>query len=393
MKFLIVTYNKLPQGDAGAIRDNNFANLLTACENEVIIISMGKNDYKIKGVKHFSANIEAKSFTERLKKYYYFKKRVKEIINEYDILKNLDYIWIVDLPVNSVRFIKKISKRNNIGLIHDSVEWYSPGQFKLGFLSPQFLKKELYNRCIIDKNFKVIAISDYLKEYYLKKRIEVIRIPIIGDTNHIEQFKNDLLIKENKIIESIPKLKLMYAGSPGTKDYLKQMLLGLSLLSTKQLDRINFHIYGVNYNQIKKIMKKNLKELNKIEKSLSVYGRVNREEILKMYKSIDFTLLLRNSDKRYAKAGFPSKVVESLSNGVPVICNISSDMNQFLIHEVNSIIVTSESNIDFHQSLLKALNLSEERKREMKEMSLITFERNFNNNLYKYDLLNFLFKR
>ena len=53
------------------------------------------------------------------------------------------------------------------------------------------------------------------------------------------------------------------------------------------------------------------------------------------------TVLQRNPRARFARAGFPSKVAESLLLGCPVMANLSSDLADYLSAS-NSVILESE---------------------------------------------------
>jgi glycosyltransferase involved in cell wall biosynthesis len=55
------------------------------------------------------------------------------------------------------------------------------------------------------------------------------------------------------------------------------------------------------------------------------YGRVAHEKALKVVAGCSYTVLLRPLN-RTSQAGFPTKVVESASLGVPVIANATSDI-------------------------------------------------------------------
>ena len=66
-------------------------------------------------------------------------------------------------------------------------------------------------------------------------------------------------------------------------------------------------------------------------------------------RQLDFTILFRDS-KTSTNAGFPTKVSESISLGVPVIVNDTSDIRVYIKNKYNGFIV---SNIDDHQILMK----------------------------------------
>ena len=90
----------------------------------------------------------------------------------------------------------------------------------------------------------------------------------------------------------------------------------------------------------------------------SLHGSVPHERVLNILEETDFTLLMRDPEKRYAKAGFPTKMVESLSRSTPIICNLTSDMSDCLVDGVNALIVSECSAKSMKLVLSHAIKLS-----------------------------------
>ena len=108
--------------------------------------------------------MEESNLIEKVKSVIGFKKSMKCIIEKIEKQYGMiSILHIVDIPVNAISFIKKYAATYKCNLIHDSVEWYSPCQFRRGKFSSGYLQKDLLNRVIIDEKFKVIAISNYLR--------------------------------------------------------------------------------------------------------------------------------------------------------------------------------------------------------------------------------------
>jgi glycosyltransferase involved in cell wall biosynthesis len=55
--------------------------------------------------------------------------------------------------------------------------------------------------------------------------------------------------------------------------------------------------------------------------------------------------------RRYAQAGFPTKVVEAMSSGTAVIANLTSDLELYVRHGETGIVVSSNSRGDMAQAL------------------------------------------
>lgn len=387
MYVLILSYYDFPDGDAGSQREYAIGKLLANMGHTVFFIGMGNLDcYKIseyKGFQYTSLRINQNdsSLIKRLENYFGYKLRLKRLIQKYVSDKKIDYILVVDIPINALFFIKRLAKKNHIRLLHDAVEWYSPEQFKLRQFAPSYILKDLNNRFFIDKNFVVIAISKYLEEHFKSRGIDTVRIPVIMDVESINYHK----------ITRKEKLVILYAGSPGKKDYLKEIIEGLALLDSKAVDRIDFKILGINKKQLVKECGISESTINKLNKNLTILGRVTKEEVLKNLEETDFTVLLRSPTQRYAKAGFPTKVVESLTNGTPVICNITSDLKDYICDGENGIIVDNCSAEAFAASIKRVLDFTFEKRKSMYEKSRKSAEDYFDYRLFKKifdDMLN-----
>lgn len=361
MGVLIISYSKFPEGDAGSIRRHAFGKLLKKMGHKVFVIGMGDTPcYNIrvfKGVEYTSLRINQNqnSLLKRLENYFEFKQRLKQFTTQYSAENKIDAILVVDIPLNALFFIKKFAKKNKIKLIHDSVEWYSPEQFKLKRFALPYILKDLNNRIFIDKSFKVIAISKYLENHFKLRGIEAIRIPVIMDVNELSYEKHT---REDKLV-------ILYAGSPCKKDYLKEVIEGIALLNSDEIEKIELRLIGFTLEQMKGELDIDKNTLNKIKSNIKVLGRVPRELVLKNLMQADFTVLLRSPVQRYAKAGFPTKVVESLATATPVILNITSDLGDYIKDMEQGLIVEECSSLAFCGAVRRAIKLTYEQRCEM----------------------------
>ena len=149
-----------------------------------------------------------------------------------------------------------------------------------------------------------------------------------------------------------------------------------------------FIFAGVNFNQIQNWFSP--KELMILNRCVEFLGRVEREVVLNTLSEVDFTVLLRESDLRYAKAGFPTKVVESLATGTPVILNLSSDLGEYINDMQEGLIVKDCSAEAFAQTLIRAQKLEKRQKEVMRHKARICAENNFDYRLYKERLSDLL---
>lgn len=73
------------------------------------------------------------------------------------------------------------------------------------------------------------------------------------------------------------------------------------------------------------------------------HGRIPRQEALALVARCDATVLQRRSDRRFAEAGFPSKVAESMMLGTPPLTNGTSDIQSYLQDGRDAILLDDHS--------------------------------------------------
>lgn len=384
MAYLYVTMERFNSGNASATRTLSFCEILKDLGKEVIVISLDEVEtgktHIFKGIKYISLRSLSSTFKARAFNFLFHSKRLKKCIAKLSVVDEIDGLFFYDIPAPSIFYLKKMAKNKSIKIFHDSVEWYSPEQFKWGIFALPYILKNSLNKYFIDKKISVFAISKYLNNYFQSKGIHSTRIPIMLDMSKItfEKFISPY------------KLRLLYAGAPGKKDYLKEIVEGLARFQKEDLEKVELQILGVNTEQL--IVDCNVSEsaIKKCGISLIAKGRVSRDEVLKQLEKTDFTVLLRSSELRYAKAGFPTKVVESLATATPVICNITSDLGDYLISGENSLIVEACTAEAFETTLQKALALSFEEKQTLCYNARKTAEREFDYRNFKKQFNTFL---
>lgn len=345
---LMVVPSDFPNNDAGAVRDEAFAQIYRILGYDVRLIGRGTEIYKgtYNGVDFVSVNNSCLRINGKFYRFFIepnkYKKQIDELIMKYGMPS---IIHINHIHERTIRYLLNIAKKNNITIVHDSVEWYSVCEFKWGCFSKEYIWKNRLNRCVIKKPIKVYAISKYLKNHFLSRGIEACRIPVIMDVknNNVADFGEG---KSNKIF-------FIYAGNPANKDYIGEIIRAFDMLDEREKERVEFNIYGISEQQALKIS-----NINKLSSCINVFGRVQREVVEKALIKSDFSVLLRPEYERYAKAGFPTKAIEAMSHGVAMMCNLSSDLDMYLKHGENAIICNGHTAKSFCEGIKYSLNLS-----------------------------------
>lgn len=241
------------------------------------------------------------------------------------------------------------ARRHGVRLVFDAVEWYDPAS-PLGWLSPYQLNIELAMRYLLPRAGHIISISDYLHSYYLGRGCQSLLLPPTLDVLAIPM--------RTVACDSQRPLKLVYAGSPGRKDLLDNILeavlrlrnaghaLRLSIAGIKAVD-------AVSYPAVRS------RPAREVSAGVDFVGVLSHEASMDLIRQADFSLLLRN-DARYARAGFPTKFVESLAVGTPVIANLTSDLHRYLKEGNTGFVCAGPAPDDLVVALKRALALGSE---------------------------------
>ncbi|ALB63277.1 Lipopolysaccharide biosynthesis RfbU-related protein [Cronobacter condimenti 1330] len=226
------------------------------------------------------------------------------------------HVIIYNTPFLFSLVVLLLGKLFNKKIILDSTEWYESEHL----IGGKYGAAALENWCRMHIAYplfrNVIAISTYLEQFYNSERKNIIKIPPLSDS-----YKG----KANRS-NSSDKVIFFYAGSPGKKDRLDSFV-GELLHSKKAQSEVIFYIAGIDKSQFLNLYPDYRANKNELDMVCVFLGRIPMQEVFTWYSKIDYCVFFRE-DKRYAKAGFPSKYVEALSYGVPVITNAIGDISE-----------------------------------------------------------------
>lgn len=377
-----------PEDGAAAKRVLNIGRSLN--ENLFEVIYCGNNEigrkedyikgnlYKYEDFYYYTKPLY-KGIKKRILGYYSFL-RIKENIIE--IEKEFGEIDIViGYHMDALGMLSCINycQSREIKFISDCTEWYDPLQTSGGKYGLNYINSQIRMKIINKKSDGIICISEYLENYY-KKFNRVIVIPPLEKISLTPKEINNINYTE-KII------KFIYCGSPGKKDDLMTIFKSFSLLKTDKQWVLN--IVGIT----KEDFMENYEYKNSdIPINIHFCGRIPYDKAIEMVKNSTFSLLIRPSDKRYTKAGFPSKVPESMSLATPMICNHSSDLKKYIFNEENGIIVKDSNVSSLLNSINHALNLKQNQIVNLKKQAFITANEHFNYKKYANSLEDFINK-
>jgi glycosyltransferase involved in cell wall biosynthesis len=319
---------RFPDKDAASQRVLSNAKAARAAGHNVIFCGWEQNDNqsnKLKeGFRYYSQaelDIITKNPMKKLYNYLYRGFKTLRWLADYICYNKIDIIIIYNSGYYFTKKVMDFGRANNIEIIVDCTEWYQGSHLPGGIFGIVNIENNLRMRYLLPKVKNIIVISSYLEKFYIDKKCNVLKIPPLVDLSDNKWSKNQL--SPNKFGN---RKVLIYAGDPGKKDIFNSVLEALKVVNNTEL-KIIFILVGISENEFKK--KLGLREAPSFVRCV---GRVRMEDVPAYYRSASYSILIREN-KRYANAGFSTKLVESLSFGVPVITNNTSDIKNYISNE------------------------------------------------------------
>jgi glycosyltransferase involved in cell wall biosynthesis len=177
---------------------------------------------------------------------------------------------------------------------------------------------------------------------------------------------------------------LAYAGSPlartGHKDLLNNILDAV-LNIDEDGKRLQLNIAGITGNELLQYDSLKAKGLTRVPKVFNCKGWVSHGSATRMVGTADFSVLLRSPEK-YAMAGFPTKFVESMAVGTPIITNITSDLADYLHYGDEGLICADHQSKSIEKQIRYALDLTDADKEKMRLKARQRAELSFDNMVY-----------
>lgn len=349
-----------PENNAAGKRVYGNARLLEALGYRVIMI--GKSNSDIYDESSYGENIYYYSFPtiRRLDVKSYMK-----WFNDFLHNKNVSPTYIVRYGSPGVAWFDfllwKYAKREKITLLVDVVDWLNADSSNLLFNIVKtmdiWFEKAMFNKM----GNGVIAISSYLEKYYKRYKHCLVLPPLVTEY--------EMSYEEHDTID------VVYAGMPfrkgmkvknvhRIKDRLDLVVTAFAKVVANN-PKVFLHVYGLTKEEYLIAFPKH-KEMVASENIL-FYGMQPMKTVKESIKRKDFTILLREKN-RATMAGFPTKIVESLSLGTPVITTDTTDLKRYITEGKNGFFVDVK-NEDILISAIESIVLQPKSKiRYMKQM-------------------------
>ena len=352
-----------PNRDAAAARVLGNAKAFRELGYEVIFLGIEKSEReedKDSEGKYFYQGFEYLSINKNSTKKSIFKDYInkgKNVFQWVDRIKN-DVHAVVLYNSNSF-FTKRAIKfcnNNNINLVLDLTEWYNGNHLPFGKWGPLNWDNQYRMRVLNHKITNIIAISDFLYNYYKKNSNNTIKIPPLVD------FDDSKWRIEKDIIRNTSNLRFVYAGTPAKKDifgrlkekdFLRDFLQAVYRLKKEKSINVELSVYGIKEKDFFSFY--DIKSLG-LNSNIVCHGRIQQEQVPQRLCESHYSVLLRPI-RKYTKAGFSTKLVESMSSGVPVLTNMGhGDVNRIMKDNETGYLLKTHSVDDIMSGIENLIN-------------------------------------
>lgn len=323
---------ELPDKNAAAHRVLSNAKIFRELGKQVVFVGVDKSLPWNSSVLQTQKDIHgfttyAVPYPNRSSSWIKYLTEIKDYIKLCEKLGNVEMMILYNFQSIAMKKLMNYCKECGIKCCADVTEWRSAKGEGIAY---RILKDgdTWYRMHVLHKKLDgLIVISKYLEKYY-KDCKNVVYIPALTDKS--EEKWNVRFEKSTDI------LKLVYAGNPGRKDRLDKLISALDLVKREcQLD-----VIGITAQQYLEYYPEHRHILNR-HTEIVFHGRMPHLEALNFVKKANYSCFLREDD-RVSKAGFPTKFVEAITCGTPVLTNRTSNLEDYMKDDSNGIFLESD---------------------------------------------------
>ena len=383
-QILFVTKAKFPDGNAFATYIGAIASVFKASNCEVFCIGSGRSENRKLFDSYFGKYVSlrsnnCKTLLSKIKNQLSLENRIFKYLKScFGAPKHI--FFSCEFSLSFYEKVKKLYEEKGTKFSFAFTEEYTKDEFeKYTLLSRKAIKINrhfIYNYKSKDDSF--VTISRYLFEKMSGRGLNCVYIPFCFNLSYISSNQKEASKHEG--------INYIYSGNPENKDLLPTIIQSFSSLGEiASKHNAHLNIIGVDEEWAKK------HHVNTFDfDHIKFYGKQNKDFVYEMYANSDYSILLRDENKTFAKAGFPTKISESMILGVTPMTNLTSNLSDYL-NSSNAIIVNGHSSSDLSKALIDSIE-DFDNNAKRKESALRTARDNFDIEKYKDTLLSLINK-
>lgn len=278
----------------------------------------------------------------------WFKYAMGKGVVDYIKQQSPDYVFLYNYPAIAQEKVISYCRKAGIKTIGDITEWYRPTSL------PKRLDTTIRMKVTNRHLDGIIAISRYLTEYYNGQKL--IQLPPLVD-------KQEQKWQIKPAEHDGDRIHLVYIGTGSIKDRLDKIINGINQAGT---DKFFLDVIGITEKQYTEIYQQAV-DVSKM--GICFHGRLPHQEALTYLMGADFQIFFRDFI-RVNNAGFPTKFVESMSAGIPVITNRISNIDDYVVNGKNSFMIEHPEKDEILAVLKQVASLTKDDINKIKENCL-----------------------
>lgn len=212
---------------------------------------------------------------------------------------------------------------------------------------PQKIVEFLYMKIIYKSYSGILVMTSPLKKLFIKSGITEKKVLIVNNAVFIDKFISKTDNKNNEEY-------FAFIGSLNQKkDGILTLLEALAVVK-KKYPNIRLKIAGFGFGNDVNIFHDKVSELS-LNNNVEYLGCLDSFSAINLIRNATGLLSARPNSLQ-AEYGFPTKIIEYLATGNPVVTTITGDLKLFLIDNENAFIAPVDSSDGFAISWLKLLD-------------------------------------
>lgn len=255
---------------------------------------------------------------------------------------------------NLVRAVRDSRSADAPAILVDETDWFDPRTVRTWRNRIYYYFDNIRIKTVDEHLDGQIVISPYFRDYFEAKGCTPFFLPPVFTNLDRSACSTESLDQHTP---SRHHIQLVYAGSLGDgKDMIAPLVQAVRRHNEDPFaKRIKLVIVGPTWSDLAQAVGGTQDQHS--AHGITVLGRKTRGEVLRIVADSDFSVLLRQ-DARYAKAGFSTKLAESMTCGTPVLCNRVGGADSVLENWVDGVIFDAISLESLATVLNQATSLS-----------------------------------
>lgn len=380
-ELLFLAGSCMPTGTAYSERIIALSKLFRSCGYHVHIISNFSSDCKYTAGKtycfddgiEFQVLVNENNRKSRSAIPTLYKAALEKYVNDHHV----DFV-LFNSSSRSYYAIVKILNARKIPYALELCEWFDKSSYKLGALDYRYYRMLFFYHFVYTKECAIIGISRYLCNFFREHGVKTLRIPVIMDVEKIPCRTDNNTDKKS--------IDILFAGNCSkSKESLREMIRAVLEIGEERND-VRLHLFGPNKSELQKNLKKDFALIEKNKNTIIPHGKASHTEVIEALKEADYSFFLR-PHRRSSDAGFPTKLVESMSVATPVLTNTTGDIGVYLQNGRNGWMLAENG---IAKSLKSAISVDNDTYVKMRKEARDTAERFFDYRVYTDSLNEFL---